>query len=126
MYKRQVDALGPPTSGEERLLVGYLLARQARHTSHSAREGAVLVERSLTCLAGVAGSSQALTSAKAYAWLVRGRTARDTADWHTGQAAFEKSLSLYEQLGDRYWAAIVLQSLSSVSYTHLDVYKRQE
>ncbi len=117
VFRAAVDSLGPPTSGEERLLVGYLLARQARHTSHSAREGAVLVERSLTYLAGVAGSSQALTSAKAYAWFVRGRTARDTADWHTGQAAFEKSLSLYEQLGDRYWAAIVLQSLSLMAWT---------
>jgi tetratricopeptide (TPR) repeat protein len=99
------------------VLVGYLLARQARHTSHSAREGAVLVERSLTYLAGVAGSSQALTSARAFAWFVRGRTARDTADWHTGQTAYEKSLSLYEQLGDRWWAAIVLQSLSGMAWT---------
>ena len=117
VFRAAVDALGPPTSDEERVLVGYLLARQARHTSHSAREGAVLVERSLTYLAGVAGSSHALTSARAYAWFVRGRTARDTADWHIGQAAFEKSLSLYEELGDSYWAAIVLQNLSGMAWT---------
>jgi predicted ATPase/DNA-binding SARP family transcriptional activator len=117
VFRAAVDALSPPTSDEERVLVGYLLARQARHTSHSAREGAVLVERSLTYLAGVAGSSQALTSARAFAWFVRGRTARDTADWHTGQAAFEKSLSLYEQLGDSWWAAIVLQNLSGMAWT---------
>ncbi len=116
-FRAAVDALDPPTSDEERVLVGYLLARQARHTSHSAHEGAVLVERSLTYLAGVAGSSQALTSARAFAWFVRGRTARDTADWHTGQTAFEQSLSLYEQLGDRWWAAIVLQNLSGMAWT---------
>jgi predicted ATPase/DNA-binding SARP family transcriptional activator len=120
VFRTAVDALGSPTSDEERVLVGYLLARQARYTSHSARECAVLVERSLTFLAGVAGSSQALTSARAYAWFVRGRTARDSADWHTGQAAFEKSLSLYEQLGDSWWAAIVLQHLSAMAWTQDD------
>ena len=116
-FKLAGDALDPPTNDEERVLLGYLLAWQARLGRSAAHEVAVLLERSLTWLDAVGVSSPACTLARAFILLVRGETAGRTLDWRAMEDACEESLALFERIGESWWVASALRNLGYAAWS---------
>jgi predicted ATPase/DNA-binding SARP family transcriptional activator len=108
---------------DERILAGYALAWQAAFSmlGEHRREAPTLVERSLALLEqpGAAVSPLALT-ALAFAYRTRGWLAMWTNAEQDNQY-LERSLALFQQAGDPWWCADVLQLLGFSSWTQDDL-----
>ncbi len=117
-----LDALEPDRTGE-RVLAGFILAWQAMFSmfGERRREAPALIERSLALLEqpDAAATPWALT-ALAYAYRTRGWLAMWTG-YDRAQRDLERSLALFQEAGDRWWCADVLQLLGFSTWTQDDL-----
>lgn len=123
LFQLAVDALQGTESDQERRLLGYLLAWQALFASARARtpdQVRALIRRSQDLLAGVAPTPET-NVAQGLACFVEGTTALGALDYPAAEAALERSLALFEQAGDTWWMARVLEALGNAAWVPNDL-----
>ncbi len=123
LFELAADALQDAEHDYERGVLGYLLAWRALFTSVRARtpdQVRALIERSQGLLAGVSLTRDTIV-AQGFACFVQGITALGALDYPAAEAALERSLALFEQAGETWWMARVLEALGNAAWVPNDL-----